>query len=113
MFISRQLKANLSDDPDTLKSIIAFIPYASTVYDVWNILTESGEDTALDTIDSFEDTYDKQYREYNKNVCRVIAGSTGNHELDRIGDNFYIRGDIYAGYEDCSGWKYEYSATHI
>lgn len=111
VFISKRLECNLADSPSTLESVIALVPYLSTAYDVWNILASDGAATTLNYTHTYEDSYSAQYAEYDGDVRRFIAGTTGNHELDREAHSFSIYGDIYAGYAGCSGWTYEYSAS--
>lgn len=113
VFTSKKLEASLEDNTNQLNSVIALVPYLSTAYDVWNLLTTNGRPTNIGVLTTYEDTYDKQRDAYGSKVYRVIAGTTGNHKLTKIGHTFVIRGDIYAGYSNCSSWKYQYSAHHL
>lgn len=114
VFISKKLEASLDgfdEEEDTLSSVIALVPYASTAFDIWNILASDGEPTEIGVTEPYEDTFEKQKKAYGDNVYRAIAGEIAPYEMTENGHRLYIEGKVYAGYENCSGWEYEYTAS--
>ncbi|WP_349408372.1 hypothetical protein [Pseudalkalibacillus sp. SCS-8] len=109
VFIDRWVSGILEGSPSYVKGAMSLVPYASTAYGLWDNFTTK-ETHQLNTLKTFDNTYDKQYQRHNGEVIRGVLGDYSGYSMEDEGQYAILRGGMYTPTTWSLTWGYSYTA---
>ncbi|WP_202079503.1 hypothetical protein [Caldalkalibacillus salinus] len=76
---------------------VGLIPYGDKVYDLWNTLQHSTNESLGQRERFIGSTYEEQRNMHNDHVYRSASGNLSNWDFDREGANTNLLGEIHSG----------------
>jgi len=96
VFVNRSVNMEANAKAKVVRAALVLVPYANDIVDIFNYLSNSGNQTIGNTV-MFDENFHIQSEKHNGKVIRGIHATTGNNRLNKAGHFINVMGNINHG----------------